>query len=320
MRVLLYENHFCYIKDIDQVCRAFSCPKCSKCFHRRLTVNRHEKTCVGGIPREVFPGGVYHCNPTPLETLREEGVPVPVNFSYPFRATFDFETYFTKEELPMTKVEGKTKYVSKHNLLSIGVCSNVEGYESPKCWITTGDTQSLVDTFIDYLNEISAKASRLLTDGPFKDAFEHLATVQDEEYMDISEDECEDVCMIDKNELKLRKQSRERMIEKMREEKEKRLEWLTCVLKTYINQLPVVGFNSGFYDLNVIKPYLMKKIGEEFSGSSGSDDNQPTDDDHRMAKIMVDLETLGNLAKPISVLIEEKYGGTKTNVHNYWPP
>ena len=36
----------------------------------------------------------------------------------------------------------------------------------------------------------------------------------------------------------------------------------------YIDQLPVVGFNSGFYDLNLIKPYLLKSLQRFVSLSS----------------------------------------------------
>ncbi|GFN95224.1 hypothetical protein PoB_002173000 [Plakobranchus ocellatus] len=200
---------------------AFGCEKCGKQYKERKKLIWHEKRCAGEEINRYYPGGVYHPNPTPLEVLADEGVPVETDFVYPFRATYDFECYFTKSDIP-TASAVKTSYTARHVPLSVSVCSNVPGFENPKCLISDGDPQSLVDRMGDYLEEISTSAFQILRDTCFKDAFEYLETLREED---------------DKGRVNLK----------------------TTLLK-YLSQLPVVGFNSGKYDLNVIKPYFAQRF------------------------------------------------------------
>ncbi|GFN84818.1 Zinc finger protein 546-like [Plakobranchus ocellatus] len=219
--LLVHGCHFSYISDIDAVAHAFGCEKCGKQYKERKKLIWHEKRCAGDEIKRYYPGGVYHPNPTPLEVLADEGVPVETDFVYPFRDTYDFECYFTKTDIPTTSTV-KTPYTVRHVPLSVSVCSNVPGFENPKCLISDGYPQSLVDRMGNYLEEISTSAFQILRDTCFKDAFEYLETLREED---------------DKGRVNLK----------------------TTLLK-YLSQLPVVGFNSGKYDLNVIKPYFAQRF------------------------------------------------------------
>ncbi|GFR68008.1 hypothetical protein ElyMa_003720600 [Elysia marginata] len=220
--LLVHGCHFCYIKDIDSVCHAFGCHKCGKQFKERFLLTRHEKTCAGDEIKRYYPGGVYHPNPTPLEILADEGVPVETDFVYPFRATYDFECYFTKENLPSTSTS-KTSYTARHVPLSVSVCSNVPDFESPVCFISEGDPQALVDRMGDYLESIASSAFNILKETSFRNAFEYLEAMKDGD-------------------------------------DERSAKQLYNTLHKYLSQLIVVGFNSGKYDLNVIKPYLAQRF------------------------------------------------------------
>ena len=104
MYVLLHDNrHFCFIKDIDAATHSFGCPKCGKLWKDRWDLYRHVSGCDGGKIKAVYPGGVYHPALTPLEILKEHGINVDPSYVYPFRATYDFETYFKPIKKRQTK-------------------------------------------------------------------------------------------------------------------------------------------------------------------------------------------------------------------------
>ena len=232
MRLLLVnESHFCLIKDIDGVCQAFGCPKCGKTWHHHYTLTRHEKSCNGDKIKYCFPGGPYHPNLTPLEKLLDMGVPVDIDYVYEYRASYDFETYFTKKNLPKTKNKGTTRYTAKHNLLSIGTSSNIKGFGT-KCWVKENDDadpQKMVDEWIDYLEAMSDHVYQTLSKGKFKNAYAYIA----------------------------RKEATEG---KKKNPNYSATDLMKQILDQYLHQLPVVGFNSGTFDLNVIKPYFVKRL------------------------------------------------------------
>ena len=46
------------------------------CLKKPYDLNRHERTCTGGV-RRVYPGGVYHSTPSVFEGLDDENIRVP---------------------------------------------------------------------------------------------------------------------------------------------------------------------------------------------------------------------------------------------------
>ncbi|CAH3020547.1 unnamed protein product [Porites evermanni] len=76
---------------------------------------------------------------------------------FPYRATFDFECYFDKEKAQELKNTEKLTWQSAHVPLSVSVCSNVPGYQAPKCFVLEGDSDLLLEAFVQYLTKISTK-------------------------------------------------------------------------------------------------------------------------------------------------------------------
>ena len=71
--------------------------------------------------RETFPGGVYRNPPTLFERLEEIGIRVlPEDIHYPFFACFDFEAFFSKENLPSSGP--KLSYEIRHVPMSVAIC------------------------------------------------------------------------------------------------------------------------------------------------------------------------------------------------------
>ena len=62
---------------------------------------------------------------------------------------------------------------SAHVPLSVSVCRNVPGYETPKCFVPNGDPSVFITKFVQYLISISTKSYSLLCD-QFAHVFEAL--------------------------------------------------------------------------------------------------------------------------------------------------
>ena len=229
MFVNLYESHFSYIQDMKSYSHSYMCSKCENSLWKYPSwLKIHESTCEGGI-RRVYKGGVYRPPASIFERLDDEGIIVsPVLRYFPYRATFDFECYFSDERLPVNS--DKLQWSARHVPLSVSVASNVPGYEPALCFVTDGNADKLVGCMITRLNTISDAA------------YESLLPL----YADVLE------------ELKTRKEAWD---EEEEEEDGKKTvnpcKTLEKQLQTWLRQLPVIGFNSGKYDLNVVKKFFV---------------------------------------------------------------
>ena len=245
MYLNLYEAHFSYIKDIRMYSHSYKCSKCEQALWKSSwELHRHERTCEAGV-NQIYKGGVYRPPASIFERLDDEGIIAsPVLRYFPYRATFDFECYFSDERLPVNS--DKLQWSARHVPLSVSVASNVPGYEPAQCYATDGDSDKLVADMMDHLTAISDAA------------YESLLPL----YADVLE------------ELKTRKEAWD---EEEEEEDGKKTvnpcKTLEKQLQTWLRQLPVIGFNSGHYDLNVVKkffiPYMLKGNDKTASSSNG---------------------------------------------------
>ena len=153
-----YENHFSYIKDLARYSKSFCCSRRGKYWKRASNLRQHEATCDGKVQLK-YPGGAYHVPKTVFEQLEEEGIIIPEEARYfPYHATFDFECYFDQEKVQELKNTDKLNWQSSHVPLSLSVCSNVPGYQAPKCFVSNGDPSE----FIQYLTTISQTSLKRL--------------------------------------------------------------------------------------------------------------------------------------------------------------
>ena len=241
MYLNLYEAHFTYIKDIRMYSHSYKCSKCEQALWKTpYDLHRHERTCEAGVNRK-YKGGVYHPPPSVFERLDDEGIVVEKMLRYyPYRATFDFESYFSDERLPANS--DKLQWSARHIPLSVSVASNVPGHEAPCCFITDGDSEKLVADMMRHLHTISDAAYESLS-ASYADVLDQLKARKE------SWDDAESEANTEEEENE-------------KESKTNPFNTLAGQLLGWLRQLPVVGFNSGKYDLNVVKkffiPYLMK--------------------------------------------------------------
>ena len=160
MYLNLYENHFSLITNLDKYCKCYECRQCHKLWKGAYKMNRHERTC-NQVTKKKFVGGSYQPEPTVFELLEDEGIMVEEQLQfYPYRITYDFESYFLKEDLPQSSE--KLTWEAKHIPLSVSVCSNVSGYQEPRCFVTQGNPQELVSKMVDYMYQIQTTAEAYL--------------------------------------------------------------------------------------------------------------------------------------------------------------
>ena len=229
MYVNIFETHLSYIKDINMYSRSWRCRNCEQALWKSSwELYRHERTCEAGVNR-IYKGGVYRPPSSVFERLDDEGIVVGDSLRfYPYRATFDFESFFTGDTLPADT--DHVQWVARHIPLSVSVASNVPGYEPALCFVTDGD--KLVGSMMTRLNTTSDAA------------FASLLPL----YADVLAD------------LDARKHAWEEETKEEEEEEEEAEEGRNNPYKTligqllgWLRQLPVIGFNSGKYDLNMIK-------------------------------------------------------------------
>lgn len=162
LRLLVHQEHFCYIKNMDLFAKCHYCPKCKKGWKHAGHFNRHVKTCEVGI-KEKYTDGVFQLKKTVFNKLEEVGINVPKKDRiFPYRSTLDIECLLEKSD--QTQDTEKTSYLHQHSFVSVSVCSNVPGYREPRnfCLETAGGQKEVVERMLAFLNEISIKSAELL--------------------------------------------------------------------------------------------------------------------------------------------------------------
>ena len=247
MYLNLYENHFSLITNLHKYCKSFECRQCHKLWKGAYKMNRHERTC-NQVTKKKFVGGSYQPEPTVFELLEDEGIMVPEEDRYyPYRITYDFESYFLKKDLPASSE--KLTWEAKHEPLSVSICSNVPGFVEPKCFITMGKAEDLVMEMVNYLHNIQTTAQACVQEAHqtyYKCLVEQL---QQKLQLEENKEDTDDDVNMDETEKYGDKEKKSHPLYAVKLKYE---QWMT--------QIPVIGFNSGKYDINMVKPHLVKVL------------------------------------------------------------
>ena len=124
--------------------------------------------------------------------------------------------------------------------MSVSVCSNIPGFTEPVCFVSTGNDDEVVAKFVDYLEKCQATAQQQMLQS-FEDIFKRLENFAEEE--EFVEQLFDDQLFAPPSVIKAR--DVKSLIER---------------LKDYLSIVPVIGFNSSAYDLNVLKATLLKHL------------------------------------------------------------
>ena len=169
-----------------------------------------------------------------LENRARISAPPPDRI-FPYRITFDIETYMDSENLPQ-RTEKLKLFCSTSSDGVFSTCSNVPGYKEPRCFISEGSEVSLITSCMNYIEEIQEKSYEELCN-----KFAKVFQVLDDAIVDqeLIEEEFAEKHFSNPTMYRARSLSR-----------------LHTLFESYLAVIPVIGFNSGSYDLNVMKdPY-----------------------------------------------------------------
>ena len=228
----IYENHFSLITDVATYCRTFICKTCSHCFttkYRAIAHRCESSECV----HFMFRGSSYTKKKTVFDRLKDVGIHIPKEKTYyPYRITFDIETYLNRESVPPPT--DNCTYEALHELMSVSVCSNVPSFQEPQCFVSDGDKEKLVRRFVKYLLAIAKKAKRamFIKYRRYREKLQVLCN---------NFEACEGLS------------DTKGLVGSARGvwENRARLAGLEEELDTYLSVIPVVSFNGQKYDINV---------------------------------------------------------------------
>ena len=123
----------------------------------------------------------------------------------------------------------KLQWIAEHHVASISVSSNISGYDQAKCFVSDGDEKGLVQSFVDYLSEMSDHSYALVSE-----QYASLVTCLD----NLASEE-------------------QKHLESANYNSQKRpIAMLVKEFERWRKQLPVVGYNSSKYDVNAIRNVL----------------------------------------------------------------
>ena len=159
MNLNLFEDHLSYIVKFRSYAKKFQCRMCPRLFDQKCHVIRHEKVCQNSTKIKL-PGGYFDQHKSVFDKLLDLGVNVDnKNQFYPWFATYDMEAIL-KPEVNETESTEHLQKTSRHEPISVSICSNVEGYDKPK-FIVDPNVDVLMSEMFSYLNDISAKSYEL---------------------------------------------------------------------------------------------------------------------------------------------------------------
>ena len=250
VRLLRYNNHICYVNNINAFFQAFRCPNCENFFNRTFNLERHSTTCTERA-KNVYPRYVYQIRETLFDKLDSFGIKYTSEQKlFKNLAIFDFESICVQEET--FRDTNTTTWIEKHVPISVSISSNL--VEEP-FFVCNSDPHHLVASFIGALensaSQSKAKMKNLLFDiettikiklGSILEKFTQRHNQRESARFDMSQDDCNNEICAPTQFLQIKKNQ------------------LTDLQKSpelYCNVLPVFGFNSEKYDLNLNKSYLL---------------------------------------------------------------
>ena len=123
VKLLRYNNHSCYVSDMNSFFESFRCSTYDTIFSRTGKLERHVIVCSERV-KHIYPKNVYQLGETLFEKLDSCEIPYREDQKlFKNLAAFDFEYNCVKEE---TYKETKTtKWIGKHVPKSVSISSNL---------------------------------------------------------------------------------------------------------------------------------------------------------------------------------------------------
>ena len=260
VRLLRYNNHICYVNNINAVFQSFRFPNCDTFFNRTFNLERNLTTCSERV-KDVYPRNVYQIRETLFDKLDSFGIKYTSEQKlFKSLAIFVFESICVQEET--FRDTNTTTWIGKHVPISVSISSNLV---EESIFLCNSDPHHLVASFIGALENLAsqskAKMKNLFLDiertmkkklGSILEKLTQRQNRRESARFDMSQDACDNEICASTQFLQIeKKQNKHHLID------------LQETLERYWNVLPVFGFNSAKYDLNLIKSYSLPIVVNE---------------------------------------------------------
>ena len=150
---LRYNNHICYVNNINALFKAFKCTTCDTFFSKTGNLERHLVTCSERV-KQVCPKNVYELRETLFEKMDAFNIPYR-NEQKLFKnlAVFDFESICVKED--SYKQTETTTWIGKHVPISVSNSSNL--IPEP-IFLCNASPHHLISSFITALEGLATQS------------------------------------------------------------------------------------------------------------------------------------------------------------------
>ena len=246
VRLLRYNNHICYVNNINAVFQSFCCPNCDTFFNRTFNLERQLTTCSEWV-KNVYPRNVYQIQETLFDKLDSFGIKYTSEQKiFKNLAIFDFESICVQEEI--FKDTNTTNRNGEQIPISVSISSNL--VEEP-ILLSNSDPHHLVTSFIGALENLALQSKTIMKNLFFDikttlkiklgSILEKLTQRQNRREQTDLDDSDNEICTSTQF-LQIQK---------------KQLIDLQEHLECFCKVLPIFGFNSAKYDLNLMKSCLL---------------------------------------------------------------
>ena len=152
VRLLRYNNHICYVNNVNAVFQSFRCPNCDTFFNRSFNLERHLITCSERV-KNVYLKNVYQIRETLFDKLDSFGIKYTSEQKlFKNLAIFHFESICVQKET--FRDSNTTTWIGKHVPISVSISSNL--VEEPN-FISNSDPHHLVASFLGALENLASQ-------------------------------------------------------------------------------------------------------------------------------------------------------------------
>ena len=156
VRQLRYNNHICYVKNINAVFQSFRCPNRDTFFNRTINLERHLTTCSERV-KNIYTKNVYQTQETLFDKPDSFGIEYTNEQTLLKMAIFDFELICVQEKT--FKDTDTTKWIGKHNPISVSISSNL--VKEP-IFLCNSDPHHIVTSFISALENLALQNKAIM--------------------------------------------------------------------------------------------------------------------------------------------------------------
>ena len=153
INLLRYNNHICYVDDINTFFKRFRCSSCDTFIQKAGNFNRHVKTCEDRV-QHIYPKSVYTLRETLFDKL--DGFGISYNDDkklFKNLAIFDFESICVPSE--QLKHTNTTIWIGKHEPISVSISSNL--IDEP-VFLCNKDPKALITSFVEAIEDSANKS------------------------------------------------------------------------------------------------------------------------------------------------------------------